>query len=93
MIADLPLQFVFGRPVAYAQTNNCDVRHSGVTDAAKQFMAGGVINYTRGRIGIATNEGMDVVSWACDSILKTKFDPLAGTRPRARPTQVELPFR
>jgi hypothetical protein len=56
-------------------------------------MAGGVINYARGRIGIATREGIDVVSCACDSIFRTKFDPLVGAGPSARPTQVELPFR
>jgi hypothetical protein len=81
MLATLPSQFVFGRPVAYAQTNNCDVRHSGAADGAKQFMAGGVIDYTLGRIGIATRKGLDVVSCACDSISKTKFDAFVGTRP------------
>lgn len=55
------------------------VRRPTASDIACQLQADGLIRYSRGRITIADEPGLERVSCSCYRIVKAEFDLITGS--------------
>jgi CRP-like cAMP-binding protein len=66
-------------------SNMLGVRREGVTEAARNLQAGGLIRYSRGRIEVLDRPGLERSVCECYGVVKLEFDRLLGDIPRAQP--------
>jgi CRP-like cAMP-binding protein len=57
-------------------SNMLGVRREGVTDAARQLQAAGLISYSRGRITVLNRCGLEQRSCECYAVVKKEYDRL-----------------
>ncbi|MDM0022850.1 Crp/Fnr family transcriptional regulator [Variovorax saccharolyticus] len=57
-------------------SNMLGVRREGVTEAAVQLQAGGLIRYSRGRITVLDRPGLEKRSCECYAVVKKEYDRL-----------------
>ncbi|MDM0084951.1 Crp/Fnr family transcriptional regulator [Variovorax sp. J31P179] len=62
-------------------SNMLGVRREGVTQAAQQLQAAGLIRYVRGRISVLDREGLEKRSCECYAVVKKEYDRLLPDDP------------
>ena len=60
--------------------NMLGVRREGVTEAALQLQAAGLIRYARGRIAVLSRKGLEQRSCECYAVVKKEYDRLLPKR-------------
>ena len=63
-------------------SNMLGVRREGVTEAAQNLQAAGLIRYSRGRIEVLDRPGLERSVCECYGVVKVEFDRLLGDIPR-----------
>jgi CRP-like cAMP-binding protein len=65
-------------------SNMLGVRREGVTEAARNLQAGGMIRYSRGRIEVLDRPKLERAVCECYGVVKLEFDRLLGDIPRVQ---------
>jgi CRP-like cAMP-binding protein len=65
-------------------SNMLGVRREGVTEAARNLQAAGMIRYSRGRIEVLDRPGLEQTVCECYGVVKLEFDRLLGDIPQVR---------
>lgn len=60
--------------------NMLGVRRAGVTQAAQKFQEKGLIDYSRGRVQIIDQQGLEAASCECFEVVKDEYDRLLGLK-------------
>ena len=60
-------------------SNMLGVRREGVTEAAMQLQAAGIIRYSRGKIAVLDRPGLERRTCECYAVVKKEYDRLLPT--------------